>query len=217
MASARALWVAAALLLGTSAILSAQSVTITEFVLPTAIGVAGVGPEPYGITVGPDGALWFTEANGHRIGRITTAGVVTNEYPLPPGPGPDAYGIAAGPDGALWFTKYAGSKIGRITMAGVVTEYSIPTSSSFPTGITAGPDGALWFTEFGTNKIGRGGVITECAGRFAGADHTDRSFDVRAHNGSALRYRDARLLDSDAKSDADRPRGGATVRVAQVF
>ena len=30
--------------------------------------------QPAGITVGPDGALWFTEENGHKIGRITTAG-----------------------------------------------------------------------------------------------------------------------------------------------
>ena len=65
---------------------------------------------PYGITAGPDGALWFTNVGNYSIGRITTGGVVTNysdpsiNFPL---------AIAAGPDGALWFTNYG--SIGRIT------------------------------------------------------------------------------------------------------
>ena len=29
---------------------------------------------PFGITAGPDGALWFANENGHSIGRITTTG-----------------------------------------------------------------------------------------------------------------------------------------------
>ena len=37
--------------------------------------------QPAGITVGPDGALWFGAAT-NSIGRITTAGVVTN-YTVP--------------------------------------------------------------------------------------------------------------------------------------
>jgi streptogramin lyase len=37
---------------------------------------------PQGIPLGPDGALWFTEALGNKIGRITTAGVIT-EYTIP--------------------------------------------------------------------------------------------------------------------------------------
>ncbi len=58
------------------------------------------------MTVGPDGAVWFTDTGTHALGRITTAGAVT-EYPttlLPYLSG----GIATGPDGALWFTSYAG-------------------------------------------------------------------------------------------------------------
>ena len=54
---------------------------------------------PYGITLGPDDALWFTEIRGNAIGRITTAGVIT-EYPLP-FPGSSPYAITTGPDGAL--------------------------------------------------------------------------------------------------------------------
>ena len=56
----------------------------------------------------------------NSIGRITTAGVVTN-YTGTGISGPA--GIAAGPDGALWFTNYSNNSIGRITTAGVVTNY----------------------------------------------------------------------------------------------
>jgi hypothetical protein len=94
-----------------------------------------------------------------KIGRITTAGVIT-EYPTP-----TVYsvpeGITAGPDGALWFTESEGPNIGRITTTGVITEYPV---TGEPVGITAGPDGALWFTEWFGAAIGRittAGVITE--------------------------------------------------------
>ena len=66
--------------------------TITEFPLPQPQSFPGP------ITAGPDGALWFPEGGANpRIGRITTAGAVT-EFPITNSPG----GITAGPDGALW-------------------------------------------------------------------------------------------------------------------
>jgi streptogramin lyase len=42
---------------------------------------------PYDIVVGPDGALWFTEAVESAIGRVTTDGVVTQFPTLTPGAG----------------------------------------------------------------------------------------------------------------------------------
>ena len=57
---------------------------------------------------------------GNKIGRITTAGVIT-EFPVRRRANPTG---SAGPDGALWFMEYAGNKIGRITTAGNVTANS---------------------------------------------------------------------------------------------
>ena len=113
---------------------------------------------PFGITAGSDGNLWFTERYGNKIGRITTAGVIT-EFPVASGSYP--YQITAGPDGNIWFTEALGNRIGRITPAGVITEFPIPTSGgactyepcSLPYWITTGPDGNLWFTEAKGNKI----------------------------------------------------------------
>lgn len=146
---------------------------ITEYPLP---GPSN-GNGPYGITAGPDGALWFTR--GNKIGRITTAGVIT-EYPLPTSKaGP--YAITSGPDGAIWFTESAVNKIGRMTTTGVVTEYSVGwvCCSTDPTSIVAGPDGALWFTNINSPWIGRistQGDVTkypipaQCSGITVGAD-----------------------------------------------
>jgi streptogramin lyase len=136
----------------------ARAQQIVEFDVPTP------GSQPLGIAPGPDGALWFTEKAGNKIGRMTPDGAVT-EYSIPT-PGSDPAWIAAGPDGALWFTEFSTSanKVGRITTQGVITEFSLPLPNSYPLGITAGPDGNVWFTEKGGHKIGRitpEGLITE--------------------------------------------------------
>src|SRR5262249_39827406 len=82
---------------GTSA--SADRHRGKEFPIPTP------SSGPAGITVGPDGNLWFTESAApvNKIGRVSTSGVFA-EFPVPtPHSGP--LGITAGPDGNLWFTE----------------------------------------------------------------------------------------------------------------
>ncbi|MGB8910031.1 MAG: hypothetical protein WCC84_14895 [Candidatus Cybelea sp.] len=119
-----------------------------------------VGSGPYGagpdfICVGPDKALWFTEADDNALGRLTTSGEYkefpTNfEYGQPSG-------IAAGPDGALWFTDFTGrAGIGRMTTSGKVSFYPVPGSFPELLEITAGPRHAMWFTsDLGPSAIGR--------------------------------------------------------------
>ncbi len=130
---------------------------ITEYPVPIA------NASPAGITKGPDGNVWFTEANTHQIARITPSGTVT-EYGIPTAGTP--WDIVTGPDGNLWFTELFGHKIGRITPTGTVTEFIVPAAGSYLalTGITSGPDGNVWFTETNENQIGRitpSGTITE--------------------------------------------------------
>jgi len=124
---------------------------IFEFAIPSSNTL------PFGIAVGPDGNLWFTESGTGKIGRITVTGSIT-EFPIPTADS-SPIGITAGPDGRMWFTEASqgAGKIGAITTTGAFTEFSVPTISGQPYGIAAGPDGNLWFTEaspFG-NKIGR--------------------------------------------------------------
>jgi streptogramin lyase len=108
---------------------------------------------PQGMTRGPDGAMWFTDIGNSAIGRITTAGVITNEYPTLT---PEAVltSIALGSDNNLWFTEQSFGQIGRVTPSGTVTEFPTGSTVSVPTTIAPGPDGNLWFTETGANAIG---------------------------------------------------------------
>lgn len=136
----------------------------TDFNLPSnpppGTGYTRPIPErPQTITVGPDGALWYTVqlfdqtcvcVKGGKIGRITTGGAIT-EFTLPTGgtrrTASRPFGITAGPDGALWFTDTNLGKIGRMTTGGALTQFAVPQGQ--PQGITSGPDGNLWFTANG--------------------------------------------------------------------
>src|ERR1035441_1767262 len=88
-----------ALLLSLPAKVPAQ--VFTEYAIPT------TSSQPFAVTPGPDGALWFTEMHGNNIRRITTGGAVT-EYRIPT-PASKPVWIVAGPDGALWFTEMNGN------------------------------------------------------------------------------------------------------------
>jgi virginiamycin B lyase len=104
---------------------------------------------PVGITVGPDGALWFVEIAAGQIGRITTDGQVT-EFPLPDRTA-RPHAITTDGNGTLWFTEWGGNRVGSIAPGGAIAEYDLPTPGSEPHGITLGPDGALWTAlEIGT-------------------------------------------------------------------
>ena len=82
---------------------------VTYFVL-----TPGSGPRD--ITLGSDGAVWFTETNVGKIGRAAPDGTF-DEFTLPSSnAGPN--GITTGPDGNLWFTEITTSRIGRLTPAG---------------------------------------------------------------------------------------------------
>jgi virginiamycin B lyase len=135
--------------------------SISEFATPTAAS----GPSD--ITLGPDGRLWFTEAQANKVGAINPSNPSTGGINEFSGTADDPSGITSSA-GALWYTASSifggGNKIGRISTTGSIQEFDVPTPSSDPSGITTGSDGALWFTELAANKIGRittGGSFTE--------------------------------------------------------
>ena len=142
---------------------------VTEYAIPTDLS------KPFGITAGPDGAMWFAEGDGNKIGRLTMEGKMT-EFAIPTAESNPGL-LTSGPDGAIWFVERDGNRIGRLTVEGQFTEFAIPSggeqvqtasgktiTTSTPQGIVQGPDKALWFTEQSGNKIGRittDGTITE--------------------------------------------------------
>ncbi|HXC77017.1 MAG TPA: hypothetical protein VNU19_08190 [Candidatus Acidoferrum sp.] len=119
---------------------------------------------PAAIIAGPDGAMWFIEASGNKVGRVSSAGAFT-EYliPTPNSSGPDA-GITVGPDGNIWLTEPFANQIARLTPEGKFTEFAIPSPKAYPTGITSGPEGSVWFIESSVSRIGKittRGEVTE--------------------------------------------------------
>lgn len=119
---------------------------------------------PVRIVPGPDGAVWFTNPGNATIGRITTAGEIS-EYSIP-GPWDKTadYGITVGPEGVFWITEQNGA-VGRLTVTGEVTQFVIPNpppnaprsylSEPSPREIITGREGVMWFTDPGKYAIGR--------------------------------------------------------------
>src|SRR5262249_22766499 len=125
-----------AVLVVLTASLCALPFTVQFMVQPPRFPASGLDSTPtselFGITTGPDGALWFTDPGGNRIGQITTSGQVRYF----PAPSAQSYPgvITEGPDGALWFTEHVRNEIGRITTSGQLREFPLPAAGSSPGG-----------------------------------------------------------------------------------
>jgi virginiamycin B lyase len=65
-----------------------------------------------GITVGPDGTLWLTDAFTDQIERWPLSG--NDQAYATPTPLSHPEGITVGPDGNLWFIEGGAGKIGCI-------------------------------------------------------------------------------------------------------
>jgi virginiamycin B lyase len=91
-----------------------------------------------------------------KVGRITTGGQVTAEYPLPSGVSANTQGgnIVLGPDGNFWFSNGAESIV-RMTSSGMMTRYAVPGTGQRANGMVVGPDGNLWFTDNAQNFVAR--------------------------------------------------------------
>jgi virginiamycin B lyase len=73
------------------------------------------------IVAGPDGKLCFGEFS-NAVGRITTAGAIT-EIPLPTSEGTfPVLGITVGPDKNIWFTNNAHAQVGRLLLTVVAAK-----------------------------------------------------------------------------------------------
>ncbi len=111
---------------------------------------------PTDIVAGPDGNLWFSEwgfsAGVDGVGKMSTAGVLLNEYESGISPS-QIPAIANGPDGKLWIAESNLGQVAKITTAGAATEYRLqnplppnPQDSAVPEDLVRGPDANMWTT-----------------------------------------------------------------------
>ncbi len=92
---------------------------LAEFAIPNTSGVTQGeygSPAPRYIVAGPDGALWFTDGGDESIGRITTAGQVS-EYPIATATPSSPQGIVSA-GGQLWFVEAALDALGSVDPKG---------------------------------------------------------------------------------------------------
>ena len=130
--------------------------------------------EPFGITAGPDGNMWFAVTGTATVAgtidainpstfKITTLKIPTNVVAIP-----SPIGIVAAPDGNLWFTDGSGA-IGVVADTKlVVTAQPQDVSTNSPFGLTVTDEYASGVTDTAFNgsvtiKIGNnpsGGTLT---------------------------------------------------------
>jgi virginiamycin B lyase len=111
------------------------------------------GSAPFGITVGPDDAIWFAAMSSDRIGRIATDGQVT-WLDLPAQCAMPSM-IATGPADTVWATLNQANALAEVDIANDrATIHPLPTQDAGPVGIAATAD-AVWFTEIMAGQIGR--------------------------------------------------------------
>ena len=116
---------------------------------PDAPGGPG-GPAVTALVAGPDGSMWFLQADGDRIGRINPDLQVTGVPLSGPGQGHVRPGaLVSGPGRAVWLSLTLGRKIVRVDVETLErTEFPIPDGGSGlikANSLAAGADGGLWF------------------------------------------------------------------------
>jgi len=129
---------------------SALKVTIREWDVPTPRA------RPHDPAASPDGALWFTEQEANKLGRLDPATGTIRDFPLKtPHSGP--HGLVADADGNIWYTGNYAALIGKLDpRTGNVTEFALPAESARdPHSLAFDAKGMLWFTVQGGNSVGR--------------------------------------------------------------
>jgi len=118
-------------------------------------GVPGTTGVVYGLTLGPDGNVWFTSvaSNGNAyISSIDQAGRQTHYRYSQSAPQPS--GIANGPDGNIWFAERVSSPssapgvIYVCSPDGIINTRKLPSSMEIGD-LIVGPDGNIWFSNPG--------------------------------------------------------------------
>jgi len=138
-----------------------------DFDAPSWVWAEQIG-HPWGLTVGPDGNVWYTAGQLGQFGRVASDGQITM---FPPVSSDDLELYAGSPRAErykaalvagrnyLWF---ASDILGRVAVDGTITEFNL-TGPPAVTGLVSAADG-MWFGAEGhLERITDDGEITERA------------------------------------------------------
>jgi virginiamycin B lyase len=128
---------------------TAQNSNVIETGKIAEYGVPTQDAHPYGIVAADDGALWFCELSGGKLGRVNPASGAIAEY------APRESNVAprrlVAVKGAIYFTDSGGGRLGRLTLADMKFKFwdSPSGNHSEPYGIAADSAGKIWYEESG--------------------------------------------------------------------
>ena len=122
------------------------AVTIQEFTVPTP------NARPHDPAIAPDGALWVTEQEANKLGRLDPQTGKFTEFPLSiDGSGP--HGLVADREGNIWFTANYKGYVGKLDpKSGKVASFHTGGDPHTP---VIDDKGTVWFTEQEGNQVGR--------------------------------------------------------------
>jgi len=129
---------------------------VSEYAIPT------LGSKPMGIDVDPDGAIWFTEQEGKKIGKFNPAAKTFTEYPVTFSPREIAYNAF---EALVYFTEdvYANGHCGvLVPKTGAVSQFSTGLPVASAVDCTLVPGRGFWFNGWDSrsvSKANRTGVI----------------------------------------------------------
>jgi glucose/arabinose dehydrogenase len=114
---------------------------------PEVLEIADVEPKINGVTLGKDGAIYYTDQGGGHVYRVTPEGVKTQVTTTPI---EDPNGLAFGPDGDLYVLTYGKATITRVKLAKGKEKSRAPfatlTGGKNADGITFDQKGQLYAT-----------------------------------------------------------------------
>jgi hypothetical protein len=131
---------------------SIYSVDLTAATPTATVFASGVG-SPNGLTVGPDGALYFSDFGGSRVRRVAaTGGAPTN---VTTSAISQANGVAFDAEGRLLVASYATGTLFRLTLtAGAETgRETVATGLGSPDGVAVDANGDYWVTNNGAGAL----------------------------------------------------------------
>jgi sugar lactone lactonase YvrE len=124
--------------------------------------LAGAGA-PNGLTVGPDGALYYSDFSAGRVMRVEARGAAATQVTTSGVRG--ANGVAFDADGTLLVCSYMTGSLFRLTLAdGVETaRATVATSLGAPDGVAVDASGDLWVTDNSAGRVLRVNAATGAA------------------------------------------------------
>ncbi len=125
-----------------------QKFTISGASFSSRVSTKTASGGPYGITIGPDGNLWYVEEAVDKVAKISTD-LSTTHLDYATGVTSSDPRFIAADSSSLWVTDYGGKKLLQVATNGTVTQHSFPSTRSpndKPVFVAVASNGHVWVT-----------------------------------------------------------------------